>query len=52
VRLHFQTSDHDINLSSTIRNLIILHFIKRFYESVFVHTFSRPTVPLAYIFRK
>lgn len=37
---------------STIRNLIILHFIKRFYESAFIHTFSRPTVPLAYVFRK
>jgi very-long-chain enoyl-CoA reductase len=39
-------------ISSTVRNLIVLHFLKRFYESAFMHTFSRPTVPLAYVFRK
>jgi very-long-chain enoyl-CoA reductase len=39
-------------MSSTVRNLIVLHFLKRFYESAFMHTFSRPTVPLAYVFRK
>nr|XP_018260378.1 enoyl reductase [Kwoniella dejecticola CBS 10117]OBR82536.1 enoyl reductase [Kwoniella dejecticola CBS 10117] len=38
-------------LQLTIRNLIVIHFIKRFFESAFVHRFSRATVPLSYVIR-
>ncbi|WWC73769.1 uncharacterized protein I206_107741 [Kwoniella pini CBS 10737] len=38
-------------LQLTIRNLIVIHFIKRFLESAFVHRFSRATVPLSYVVR-
>lgn len=37
---------------STIRNLLVAHFIKRELESMFVHSFSRPSVPLSFVFRK
>lgn len=37
---------------STVRNLLVIHFIKRFLESAFVHSFSRATVPLSFVFRK
>ncbi|WRT69624.1 uncharacterized protein IL334_006613 [Kwoniella shivajii] len=35
----------------TVRNLIVIHFIKRFLESAFVHDFSRATVPLSFVYR-
>ncbi|WVQ75160.1 hypothetical protein IAR50_004769 [Cryptococcus sp. DSM 104548] len=38
-------------LQITVRNLIVVHFIKRFLESAFVHDFSRATVPLSFVFR-
>ncbi|ODO00684.1 enoyl reductase [Cryptococcus wingfieldii CBS 7118] len=38
-------------LQLTVRNLIVIHFIKRFLESAFVHDFSRATVPLSFVFR-
>ncbi|ORY34827.1 3-oxo-5-alpha-steroid 4-dehydrogenase-domain-containing protein [Naematelia encephala] len=38
-------------LQLAVRNLTIIHFLKRFLESIFVHSFSRPTLPLAYVFR-
>ncbi|GMK55347.1 hypothetical protein CspeluHIS016_0204030 [Cutaneotrichosporon spelunceum] len=39
------------SLQLTIRNLIVVHFIKREFESIFVHKFSRPSVPLSFVFR-
>lgn len=36
----------------TVRNLIVIHFVKRFLESAFVHSFSRDTVPVTYVYRK
>ncbi|WWC92730.1 uncharacterized protein L201_007689 [Kwoniella dendrophila CBS 6074] len=38
-------------LQLAVRNLIVIHFVKRFLESAFVHRFSRATVPLSYVFR-
>ncbi|WVN86919.1 uncharacterized protein L203_102093 [Cryptococcus depauperatus CBS 7841] len=38
-------------LQLTVRNLIVIHFIKRFLESAFVHNFSRASVPLTYFYR-
>ncbi|KAI9639003.1 uncharacterized protein MKK02DRAFT_42036 [Dioszegia hungarica] len=38
-------------LQIAIRNIIVLHFIKRWLESAFVHSFSRSTLPLAYVYR-
>ncbi|WVQ95986.1 hypothetical protein IAU59_003086 [Kwoniella sp. CBS 9459] len=38
-------------LQLAVRNLIVIHFIKRFLESAFVHRFSRATVPLSFVFR-
>ncbi|ORX37799.1 3-oxo-5-alpha-steroid 4-dehydrogenase-domain-containing protein [Kockovaella imperatae] len=38
-------------LQLTVRNLTILHFVKREFESIFIHTHSRPTLPLSYVFR-
>jgi hypothetical protein len=35
-----------------IRNYTVLHFAKRFFESAFVHDFSRATVPFSYVLRK
>lgn len=37
---------------STVRNLLVAHFIKRELESIFVHSFSRPSVPMSFVFRK
>ncbi|WVR08123.1 hypothetical protein IAU60_005169 [Kwoniella sp. DSM 27419] len=42
---------HSSHLQITVRNLIVIHFIKRFLESAFVHRFSRATVPLSYVYR-
>ncbi|WVQ79326.1 hypothetical protein IAT38_001423 [Cryptococcus sp. DSM 104549] len=44
---HYEPS----TLQLTVRNLLTLHFIKRFLESAFVHSFSRATVPLSFVFR-
>ncbi|WOO83977.1 Very-long-chain enoyl-CoA reductase [Vanrija pseudolonga] len=38
-------------LQLTVRNLIVAHFVKRELESVFVHKFSRPSVPLTFVIR-
>lgn len=38
-------------LQLTVRNLLVTHFIKRFFESAFVHSFSRATVPLSFVYR-
>jgi len=35
----------------TVRNLLVAHFIKREFESIFVHSFSRPSVPITFVFR-
>ncbi|KAJ3476755.1 hypothetical protein NLI96_g10946 [Meripilus lineatus] len=32
--------------------MVMLHFLKREYETLFVHRFSHGTMPFAYIFRK
>lgn len=32
-------------------NLTLLHYLKREYETLFVHTFSADTMPLAFLFR-
>lgn len=32
-------------------NFTLLHYLKREYETLFVHTFSSDTMPLAYLFR-
>jgi very-long-chain enoyl-CoA reductase len=32
-------------------NLTLLHYLKREYETLFIHTFSADTMPLAYLFR-
>lgn len=32
--------------------MVMLHFLKREYESVFVHRYSHGTMPFAYVFRK
>lgn len=39
-------------LQLSVRNIIVLHFVKRWLESAFVHKFSRPTIPVSYIVRK
>ncbi|KAK4688735.1 hypothetical protein P7C73_g1385, partial [Tremellales sp. Uapishka_1] len=38
-------------LQLTVRNLLLVHFIKRELESAFVHRFSRASVPLSFVFR-
>ncbi|KAK8849622.1 hypothetical protein IAR55_004957 [Kwoniella newhampshirensis] len=38
-------------LQLAVRNLTVLHFIKRFLESAFVHRFSRASVPVSYVVR-
>ncbi|TYJ54685.1 hypothetical protein B9479_004624 [Cryptococcus floricola] len=38
-------------LQLTVRNLTVIHFVKRFLESAFVHDFSRATVPLSFVYR-
>ncbi|CAD6570451.1 MAG: 3-oxo-5a-steroid 4- dehydrogenase [Tremellales sp. Tagirdzhanova-0007] len=35
----------------TVRNIVVLHFIKRFLESAYIHHFSRASLPLSYVFR-
>lgn len=32
--------------------MVMLHFLKREYETLFVHRFSHGTMPFSYIFRK
>ncbi|WVQ66107.1 uncharacterized protein L199_004285 [Kwoniella botswanensis] len=38
-------------LQTTVRNLLMIHFLKRFLESAFVHSFSRASAPLKFVFR-
>jgi hypothetical protein len=36
----------------TVLALIILHYVKREYETIFVHKFSHATMPFRNIFKK
>ena len=46
------TSHRAYTFDRAVRNLTMLHFAKREFESLFIHTFSRPTLPTTYVFRK
>ena len=39
-------------MGRAIQWILVLHFSKRWLESYFLHTFSRATLPLSYVFRK
>ncbi|RXK41823.1 enoyl reductase [Tremella mesenterica] len=39
------------SLQIAVERILVLHFLKRFLESAFLHSFSRATLPLAYVFR-